>query len=79
MAEMTKVCMMCFREFLTKSHRAECCPECRTRRMYDVQAEYRRRKKEAKKAKQVSRISEIAALAAAEGMSYGQYVAKYGV
>ena len=75
----TVSCQMCLREFLANTEKAKYCPECRKLRAKEQQAAYYRRKGSKGKAVKKSALSEIAEKASAEGISYGKYVAKYGV
>jgi ribosomal protein L20 len=71
---------MCGKEFEKKSNcQKYCSKECCHR---DMDAEYRRRGKEKKKIASMRRnvsIVDIDAEARSVGMTYGKYVAKYGL
>lgn len=87
----TKTCKICGKEFLAKSYKATMCSsECRKIRNLEIAREQNERRKamNAEKAKQSKvrkpkektnrdKITEIAIAARKEGLTYGQYVAKY--
>lgn len=90
MAEM-KICIICGKEFVPKNHKSRMCsPECRRIRSMELARDQRKQQKASKpeKAKQPRRrkqkektnhdkIADIAIAARKEGLTYGQYVAKY--
>lgn len=65
-------CGWCSLFFESKNGEEYCCAECRKK------AENRKKKRE-KQAKNKLDLSQINELARAEGLNYGQYVAKYGL
>lgn len=87
----TRICIICGKEFVPKTHKATMCShECRVIRKNEIAKEFNERKKASKpeKAKQPKRrkqkektnhdkIADIAIAARKEGLTYGQYVAKY--
>ena len=90
MAEM-KICIICGKEFVPKTHKATMCShECRVIRRNEIAKEFNERKKalnagkknQPKRRKQKEKtnhdkIADIAIAARKEGLTYGQYVAKY--
>lgn len=84
-----KVCEICGKGFEGKAQRY-CSPECRyqaqleRQRAYKVnfkkpQAEVKEEHKKKRGRKKKLSLAEINELARAEGLNYGQYVAKYGL
>lgn len=89
-----KACIICGRYFIPKSPRAIVCSEdCRRIRDRETSRDYKRRKKleEAEKKRQMEAnevrkgksnseaIDDLRAASKKEGLSYGYYVAKYGL
>lgn len=85
--EQKKICIICGKEFTTTRDAKCCSKECRDKRNVQKQSEnYERKQKEikknGKKKKQLpktnhEKIADIAIAARKEGLTYGQYVAKY--
>lgn len=88
--DVVRVCKRCGKEFtLSKNgNRVFCCNECRINWHIEQKSRERKAIKEEKasakkvkssRKKKVLSLSEVRKLADAEGLSYGQYVIKYGV
>jgi len=76
--EKMALCKYCYTEFQrTCSVQKYCCNACAKKASYEKQAERAREMR--KKRPQKCAVVEIAAQARAEGLSYGQYVAKYEI
>jgi tRNA(Ile2) C34 agmatinyltransferase TiaS len=65
------LCLHCGKKFRAAGSKKYCCAECKK-----AAAKERSRIK-AQKKKGITALDQIAAAALAEGLSYGQYVAKY--
>lgn len=81
--EFNKTCQVCGNAFIAQSGSARYCLDCRykTIRERDNQKQRERRHYEAagrKKVTPVHSVQEISEKARAAGMTYGQYVARYG-
>lgn len=76
MRSATLICKYCGKEFYGKIRAEYCSDECR----HQVQLEQKRRYREKKNRnhKRDLSLTNLAALARNEGLTYGQYVAKYG-
>lgn len=81
----TSICSECGKEFENPGgKRMTCSPECKKARKKKVEKESREQKRQKDRyisycTKRNKELSRIAAKATAEHMTYGQYVAKYGV
>ena len=79
------ICSECGKEFENPGgKRLTCSPECRKARARKVQSESRRQKRQkdrymSRRTKRGRPLSKIAAAARDVHMTYGQYVAKYGI
>jgi ribosome-binding protein aMBF1 (putative translation factor) len=73
------ICNMCGKECVRTSGAQKVCVDCRKKVKYDgyKRAKPKSAKKRERKQKALS-ISDICKLAKAEGLTYGQYVSKYG-
>lgn len=73
-----KICVVCGIEFMSVQTRQVCCShECQVKRnVGQTKERYKRIKQEQQKKHNMKQIIE---LAEKEGISYGQYVAKYGI
>lgn len=82
--EYNKVCKRCEKPFVARGNRALFCDECKhiahVERCRKTNAAARQRKKEERvnPPKKPLSVTEIASKAFAKGMTYGQYVARYG-
>lgn len=80
---MIKVCQRCHRQFEALGNRAMYCPECKPKHVKEREANNkrecaRRKRLEQDTKKPVVSIEEQTRRAKEAGMTYGQYVAKYG-
>ena len=78
----TRNCIICGKEFTPKNKRQICCSgKCGGKRNILVMQDKRKKPKPEKKVviKPVLSITDIQNMAQKEGISYGQYIAKYGL
>ena len=81
----TKKCIICGTEFKPSKSTVVCCSEsCKKKRQRENEkakhAEYREEQKKSKKKKtNHKQLADIAIDARKEGLTYGQYVVKYGL
>jgi DNA-directed RNA polymerase subunit RPC12/RpoP len=81
---MNRVCVVCGKEFETKSNKSKYCPECKEKGLHRIQnytdaktLKLMRAHLEAYK-KSANALANINAKARELGLTYGQYQAKYG-
>lgn len=73
--ERVLVCECCEKEFTAMRKRTYCSNECR----YEANGRKRKQKPKSKKTKPKYTLAQVNALARSEGLSYGQYMAKYNL
>lgn len=72
-----KRCTICGKKFLGRPNRMYCSPACRAKSQSKAYKEEQESKVKKKSETRILSIEEINRRARAEGLSYGQYMAKY--